>query len=287
MDRRPYLVALVGSAALVVALSGCSLLRGGDEPLPGPSRAASTSSPAPTDSSDADADADSDATDPDIETAALNPPPIAADTLLAETDVTSPTGRTSIHVRVLADDDGTFRTELSGWRSTEAQAMTLEFRRSVPKPSDGYGTPYGQVQWAADQTPPASSRLDDVGARPDFLKSVVLIPTVTTDGDGSVDSPSWAGHVLAVAPLTWHVPTPYPDMRVTLGEARPGAYGIVSAQNGRTADYLVAHGDDQVTVAKRFGVSVPELRWMNPDMRTLNGEWLIEDTHLNLDPQGR
>jgi hypothetical protein len=277
MVRRPYLVALVGSAALVVALSGCSLLRGGDDPLPGPSRAASTPSAAPTDA----------ATDPDIETASLNPPPIAAGTLLTETDVTSPSGRTSIHVRVVADDHGSFRTELSGWRSTEAQAMTLEFRRSVPKPSDGYGTPYGQVQWAADQTPPASSALDGAGVRPDFLKSVVLVPTETTDSNGSVDSPSWAGHVLAVAPLTWHVPNPYPDMRVTLGKARPGAYGIVSARDGRTADYLVAHGDDQVTVAKRFGVSIPELRWMNPDMRTLNGEWLIEDTHLNLDPQGR
>jgi hypothetical protein len=277
MTRRPYLVALVGSAALVVALSGCSLLRDGDDPLPGPSRAASTPSAAPTDA----------APDPDIETASLNPPPIAAGTLLTETDVTSPSGRTSIHVRVVADDHGSFRTELSGWRSTEAQAMTLEFRRSVPKPSDGYGTPYGQVQWAADQTPPASSALDGVGVRPDFLRSVVLIPTVTTDSNGSVDSPSWAGHVLAVAPLTWHVPNPYPDMRVTLGKARPGAYGIVSARDGRTADYLVAHGDDQVTVAKRFGVSIPELRWMNPDMRTLNGEWLIEDTHLNLDPQGR
>jgi hypothetical protein len=277
MVRRPYLVALVGSAALVVALSGCSLLRGGEDPLPGPTRAASTPSAAPTDA----------APDPDIETASLNPPPIAAGTLLTETDVTSPSGRTSIHVRVVADDHGSFRTELSGWRSTEAQAMTLEFRRSVPKPSDGYGTPYGQVQWAADQTPPASSALDGVGARPDFLQSVVLIPTVTTDSNGSVDSPSWAGHVLAVAPLTWHVPNPYPDMRVTLGKARPGAYGIVSARDGRTADYLVAHGDDQVTVAKRFGVSIPELRWMNPDMRTLNGEWLIEDTHLNLDPLGR
>jgi hypothetical protein len=277
MVRRPYLVALVGSAALVVALSGCSLLRGGEDPLPGPTRAASTPSAAPTDA----------APDPDIETASLNPPPIAAGTLLTETDVTSPSGKTSIHVRVVADDHGTFRTELSGWRSTEAQAMTLEFRRSVPKPSDGYGTPYGQVQWAADQTPPASSALDGVGARPDFLQSVVLIPTVTTDSNGSVDSPSWAGHVLAVAPLTWHVPNPYPDMRVTLGKARPGAYGIVSARDGRTADYLVAHGDDQVTVAKRFGVSIPELRWMNPDMRTLNGEWLIEDTHLNLDPLGR
>ena len=274
MIRRPFLVALVGSAALVVTLSGCSLLRGGDDPLPGPSRAASTPSAAPT-------------TDPDIETASLNPPPIAPGTLLTETDVTSPTGRTSIHVRVLASDDGTFRTELSGWRSTESQAMTLEFRRAVPKPSDGYGTPYGQVQWAAGQAPPASTRLDGVGARPDFLESVVLMPTVTTDSNGSVDSASWAGHVLAVAPLTWHVPSPYPDMHVTLGKARPGAYGIVSAQNGRTADYLVAHGDDQVTVAKRFGVSVPELRWMNPDMRTLKGEWLIEDTHLNLDPQGR
>jgi hypothetical protein len=277
MTRRPYLVALVGSAALVVALSGCSLLRGGDDPLPGPTRAVSTPSAAPTDA----------APDPDIETASLNPPPIAAGTLLTETDVTSPSGRTSIHVRVVADDHGTFRTELSGWRSTEAQAMTLEFRRSVPKPSDGYGTPYGQVQWAADQMPPASSALDGAGVRPDFIKSVVLVPTETTDSNGSVDSPSWAGHVLAVAPLTWHVPNPYPDMRVTLGKARPGAYGIVSARDGRTADYLVAHGDDQVTVAKRFGVSIPELRWMNPDMRTLNGEWLIEDTHLNLDPQGR
>jgi hypothetical protein len=278
MVQRSFLVAVAGSAALVVALSGCSLLGGGDDPIPGPSRAASTSSPAPTDAATAD---------PDIETASLNPPPIAAGTLLTETDLTSPSGRTTIHVRVVAGEHGALTTELSGYRSTESQAMTLEFRRSVPKPSDGYGTAWGQVQWAADAQPPASTPLDGVSSRPDFLRSVVLVPTVTTDEDGDVDAPEWAGHVLAVAPLTWNVPDPYPDLTVAAGPARPGAYGVVTARDGRSVDYLVAHGDDQVTVAKRFGVSVPELRWMNPDMSTLHGEWLLEGTHLNLDPTAR
>lgn len=276
MDRGPFLVAAAGGVALALALTGCSLLRGGDEPLPRPSRAAHTSAPAPAPTAD-----------PTIEAASMDPPTMTSGTVLTETDVTSPTGRTSIHVRVVVADNGTFRTELSGYRSTEAQAMTLEFRRTVPKPTDGPGQDYGQVQWQAGAQPPASSPLDDVGARPDFLESVVLIPTVTTDADGDVDLHDWTGHVLAVAPLTWHVPNPYPDLTITKGAARPGAYGIVSATDSRRADYLVAHGDDQVTVAKRFGITVPELRWMNPDMQVAPNGWLIENEHLNLDPSAR
>ncbi|MCJ1712975.1 hypothetical protein [Curtobacterium sp. VKM Ac-2922] len=274
MDRRPFLVAAAGSVALVVALTGCSLLRGGDDPIPKPSRAAGTSAPAPT-------------ADPTVQAVSLDPPTMPAGSVLTETDVTSPSGRTAIHVRVVVAENGTFRTELSGYRSTEAQAMTLEFRRSVPKPSDGYGTPYGQVQWAAGAQPPASSPLDDVGARPDFLQSVVLVPTVTTDANGDVDAPEWAGHVLAVAPLTWRVPNPYPHLTVTMGAARPGAYGVVNVTGSRGADYLVAHGDDQITVAKRFGITVPELRWMNPDMQVARNGWLTEYDHLNLDPSAR
>lgn len=274
MDRRPFLVAAAGGVALAVALTGCSVLRGGDDPVPRPSRAAQTSAPGPI-------------ADPTVQAVSMDPPSIAVGTVLTETDVTSPSGRTSIHVRVVVADNGTFRTELSGYRSTEAQAMTLEFRRTVPKPTDGPGHDYGQVQWQADAQPPASSPLDDVGARPDFLESVVLIPTVTTDANGTVDAPEWAGHVLAVAPLTWHVPNPYPDLTVTMGAARPGAYGVVTTTDSRKADYLVSHGDDQITVAKRFGITVAELRWMNPDMQVATNGWLTEYDHLNLDPSAR
>lgn len=266
-----------GTLVLALALSGCTLLHGGDDRVPKPARTSSATGP------DADPTAD-----PTVESVSLDPPTMTPGTLLTETDLTSPTGRTTIHVRVVVGDDGAFTTELSGYRSTEAQAMTLEFRRTVPNPGDGFDVEYGQVQWAAGAQPPASSRLSGVGARPDFLRSVVLVPTLVTDAEGDIaDQHDWTGHVLAVAPLTWHVPSPYPDLQVTIGKARPGAYGIVSALGSRQHDYLVAHGDDQITVAKRFGITVPELRWMNPDMQVAPNGWLTEGDHLNLDPTGR
>lgn len=275
--RATTAAAAAGTVVLALALSGCTLLHDGDDRVPKPARTSSATGP------DADPTAD-----PTVESVSLDPPTMTPGTLLTETDLTSPTGRTTIHVRVVVGDGGTFTTELSGYRSTEAQAMTLEFRRTVPAPHDGPGVAFGQVQWQAGAQPPASSPLDDVGARPDFLRSVVLIPTTVADANGDiVDQHDWTGHVLAVAPLTWHVANPYPDLRVTIGKARPGAYGIVSATDGRSADYLVAHGDDQITVAKRFGITVPELRWMNPDMQVAPNGWLTEGDHLNLDPTGR
>lgn len=278
MNRRPVLVAAAG-VVLVAALTSCSVLRGGHEPLPTPSR--STAATTAPDGSTGDGSAAS------VSTVSLDPPPVAAGTVVAATDVTSPSGETSVHVEVVSNDRRSFDVRLSGYRTTNPQDMTLDFSDVVPKTGDGYvDRIWGQVQWSATAGPPDSYTVGDAGTRPDFLRSVFLVPTLIADGDGTTIAP-WAGHVLAVAPLTWNVPNPYPDLAVTVGAARPGAYGLVQETDGHPTRYEIAHGDDQVTVAKRFGITVPELRWMNPTMGSPNGEWLLEGSMLNLDPAKR
>ncbi|WP_144765961.1 LysM domain-containing protein [Curtobacterium sp. 9128] len=274
MNRRPLTVAVAG-AAVVVALTGCTALVG-HEPLPTPTRT-TAATPGPHGST----------TGKSVSSVSLDPPALAAGTVVTETDLTSPSGKTSVHVQVVANSRGTFDVHLSGYRTTNPQAMTIQFSEDVPKPGDGPDQrTWGATQWSAASGPPATAKLSDAGTRPDFLRSVSLVPTLIDDGDGSTPAP-WAGHVLAVAPLTWSVPNPYPNLAVTVGAAGPGAYGVVQDADGRPSTYLVAHGDDLTTVAKRFGISVAQLRWLNPAMETRNGDWILENTTLNLNPAAR
>lgn len=211
-------------------------------------------------------------------------------TVVVETDVTSPSGDTSAHVRVVSDGDGTFTAELSGFRTTVSQPMSLEFRPSVAHQGDGYDFgAIGLVQWGAGGQPPIVDDLSEAGNDPSFLRSVVLVP-VNTDAEAATNTiPSWANHVLAAAPLTWHVPSPYPGFHLgTIAPAVPYAYGtIVRDASGTPMQYFVAHGDRAVTVAKRLGITVAQLRWLNPQSGFHDRDWLDEGDLLNLDPNGR
>ncbi|WP_420368774.1 hypothetical protein [Curtobacterium sp. L1-20] len=283
MIRRRLLATATGGVLLATALSGCSLLRGGDTPVPEPSRTATVENGSTDHHGGGDAHGSS-------KTASLQPPSVAAGTIGAETDLTSPSGKTAVHVKVVSDGTGAWDVLLSDYRTTNPQAMTIEFRSSVPKPSDGYDVKaWGQDRWTATAGAPDSYSMSDAGARPDFLRSVVLVPTQTepSDTDPTATSAPWQGHVLAVAPLTWHIPPAYSALHLTMGAARPGAYGLVIDANGRPAEYLVAHGDDQTTVAARFGITIAQLRWLDPTIRTHGDGWLFEDDKINIDPQRR
>jgi hypothetical protein len=271
---RTTTTAAIGSALVGLLLAGCTAF-GGDDAIPTPSRQAAerTAEPGP---------APTLATDPvEIEVEQVLP----TGTVAAETDVVSPSGETSIHVRVVANESGTFDAQLSHYRTTNPQPMRLEFRHRSAKPLDGEdGAVRDFVEWDAVH-PPASFTMGQSGPRPDYLRSVVLVPATVADEDSSARP--WAGSVLAAADLTWHIPNPYPDLRVTVGKDRPGAYGIVTDVDGRPANYLVAHGDELSTVAERFGVTPAQVQWMNPFMEQRDDDWLLEGSTLNIDPARR
>lgn len=276
-------VALVGASTLL--LTGCSLF-GDDAPLPAPTGHAAPSAsatPAPVEGSAA---AD------DTAQPVAAPQAVPAGTVVAETDAVSKSGDTAVHVEVVANDHGTFDAELSGYRTTQPQPMSLEFRRTAQY-GDGYdGRAVSTTRWGAQAQPPAVVSLSAAGADPDWLRTVVLVPD-QSDGDDS-DRP-WVHKVLAIGTLSWSIPDPEPDLHVTLGEARPGAYGYafdaadetLRGTTGTPVSYRVNQGDDLITIAKRFGVTVAQLRWLNPQMETEGDDWVIKGTLLNLDPATR
>lgn len=271
--------AVVGTLLAALLLSGCTAF-GGTSDVPEPTRSTATDSAVQGRGTGAtpEADADADATASDASQA------VPTGTVVAETDAVSKTGETSIHVRVVANEDGSYDAQFSGYRTTNPQPMTVEFRRSAD-----YGAPrtqaVGQVTWQADTEAPAGVGLSEAGAHPDWLHTVVLVPAESPEGQSDADRP-WVGAVLAVGTLQWNIPQPYPNLRATAGKDRPGAYGTVSDRDGVPATYRVASGDDTATVAERFGLTRPQLQWLNPTLALLGNE-LYEGSALNLDPAAR
>ncbi|MGN7192308.1 hypothetical protein [Curtobacterium sp. MCBA15_004] len=281
-------IALAGVSALL--LTGCSVF-GDDAPLPKP-----TGHAAPSASARPDGGADGDGAGGDAEQVSTKQA-VPAGTVVAETDAVSKSGDTAVHVRIVADDAGTFDAQLSGYRTTEPQPMSIEFRRGPARFSDGYDQlAVATTTWTPEDQAPASVSLSAAGAYPDWLRSVVLVPRSTDPESGYEADRPWVGQVLAVGSLTWSIPSPYPDLHATAGAARPGAYGYALDADGGHLDgpsdatvtsYEVAHGDDQTTVAKRFDITPAQLAWLNPTMRVQHDGWLYESTRLNLVPSGR
>lgn len=281
--RAAVVVALVGTSALL--LTGCSLF-GDDAPLPKPTGHAAPSASA------TQAPVAGSGTTGDTAQAVAAPQAVPAGTVVAETDAVSKSGDTSIHVRVVANDHGTFDAQLSGYRTTQPQPMSVEFRRTAQF-GDGYdGRAVATTRWDAQAQPPGTVSLSDAGADPDWLRTVVLVP-VQSDGDDS-DRP-WVQKVLAIGTLSWSIPDPEPDLHVTLGAARPGAYGYafdaddqtLRGTTGTPVAYRVNEGDDQTTIAERFGITVEQLQWLNPQMPTSGKDWVLAGSWLNLDPATR
>lgn len=268
---RTAVIAVTGTVLTGMLLTGCTAF-GGDDELPEPTRRAAvdgggrTTTPEPS-------------TEP--VTTALSVP---AGTVVADTDVVSKSGETSIHVRVVADGDGTFDAQLSGYRTSQPQPMTIEFRRATVDGPDPSGFRAGVVQWDTGVAPPTSVSLADAGPTPDFLHSVTLVPA-PSGGDDSARP--WVGTVLAAGALDWDLPDPYPGLRVVAGPQRSGAQGWVHDDAGVPTSYQVATDDEQSAVADRLGLTLAQLRWLNPTLQTGVVDRLITDTDLNLDPARR
>jgi len=274
---RAATTAVIGTVLTGLLLTGCTAF-GGDDSVPKPTRQAAGQTPQP---------------DGGLGTEHVtSKQAVPAGTVVAETDAVSKSGDTSIHVRVVADEHGTFEAQFSGYRTTEPQPMTVEFRRAAKFGDYWDSGAVAATTWEPNADAPSSVSLAAAGAYPDWLHDVVLVPAPAEGGDS--DTRPWVGSVLAVGALPWKIPAPFPDIKIAVGKDRPGAYGYVFGKDGKVlsgggtpSTYQVAHGDEQTTVAERFGITMAELRWLNPTMKVRDNGWIYEDTILNLDPATR
>jgi hypothetical protein len=292
------------AAAVVVALSGCSLLHGDTGGLPAPSRSASAratgpATPSATASGESEADLLRESASPRPPTAAPTqaslPAPtmstIPSGTVIAEGNVASPKGSIHFHYRVVADGEA-YSMQFSGFTSTLPVPVGVMLVDTAPAVGDGityHGVGDHQLG-GATSTPaaPSSSVLSGSTYDPSWLGSIVTYSDATSDQAVPVEI--GPGKVLAVDTVPWSVPARTTNVHPVDGGAAANASGSVSAttKSGAPASYLIAPDDLIGAVAARFGISVEALIWLNHDMRVYGqAQYLYEGTTLNLDPVRR
>ncbi|MGO4595073.1 hypothetical protein AB4Z18_14755 [Leifsonia sp. 2TAF2] len=89
------------------------------------------------------------------------------------------------------------------------------------------------------------------------------------------------GTVYAAAPITWTIPDFYPGLTLKDSGPRPFARGTVISYEGQPAGYTVWGNDNSQAVAARFGITLDQLFYLNPQLRR-GDTTLLRDTRLNL-----
>ncbi|ODA90897.1 hypothetical protein ATY41_08165 [Leifsonia xyli subsp. xyli] len=224
-------------------------------------------------------------------TAAPVPPPtltsVAAGTVVAEGDVTSPKGSIHFRYRMLANGDNTYRAEYTGFTSTVSVPVSVTLLEIPPQVGDGMT--YHGVGDQALGGPTAATRsvtasLGSVG-QPSHLTTLVTYSSAASfDGVPQELGPD---KVLAVNRVQCSVPVRESNVRPADNGAREGATGVFTATTGSGAPrkYTVAAADLTGNVADWFGIPLEYLIWLNPDLPSSGtSRWMFEGTELNLDP---
>ncbi len=89
------------------------------------------------------------------------------------------------------------------------------------------------------------------------------------------------GDVVAEAPITWSIPDFYPGLVLEDSGPAPYAGGTVTSYGGQPASYAVRGDDNSQAVATRFGITLDQLFYLNPQLRR-GDTTLLRDTRLNL-----
>ncbi|MCP1502964.1 hypothetical protein J2Y89_001708 [Curtobacterium herbarum] len=303
-NSRRRTAALALAVLVTTATAGCSLLRGPDE-FPAPQRTTASTAPAtpeadPSASAEARriAESASPRTPTAVPTEAAAPDPtvspIPVGSVLSEADVVTPKGSVRFHYRVVVGADGTPTAQWSSFASTLPVPVATTFLETPPSVGDGI-TWHGVGDTTLGGGPgataaPASTALDPGRADPSWLGAIVVYSAAASAGP-DLPVEIGPGKVLAVQPVRWSVPARTTNVHPVDGGARPNATGKSSSDgstDGAPTAYRIASEDLIGSVAARFGLSVKDLVWLNPDVTVYGDQqYLYEDTVLNLDPYRR
>ena len=294
--RRPATVAGV-AVAVVAVLSGCSLFSGSAHPV---STSAHTHHSTPTASPTPSAlaagvgsgRATGSLTPPPVPSAPPAPSPtltpVPTGTVVAEGDVASPKGSIHYHYRVVSNGDNTYSAEYSNFTSTVPVPVSVTLLDTPPRVGDGltyHGVGDHTLGGPTTGTAPTSTQsLGDVG-EPSYLGTLVTYSSVASATGVPVEL--GPNKVLAVDSVHWSVPVRQSNVHPADGGARPYANGTVTATtpSGAPKRYLVAASDTTGIVAERFGITIEDLLWLNPDLPGDGGnQFLYAASTLNLDP---
>lgn len=292
---------VVAAAALVAVVVSAVLSTNGSAPLAAgaptgsasPTTIARTSTPTPSASPSpmptAPATPSPRAATPPPEDAAVPAPfitPVPAGTVVAESDVASPKGSIHFHYRVVATGDGTYTTDVTDFTSSLPVPVGVSFYQVAPSVGDGitFGGDGGSEIGGPTSTPASASWSFGAVTQPSYLSTLVVHST-STSPDVPVEIS--AGKVLAVAPVAWSVPPRGTNIAPVDSGAVAFATGALEATtaSGSPKRYTVAPDDLIDAVARRFGISVSALLYMNQGLQVIDdAQHLFAGTTLVLDP---
>ena len=194
-------------------------------------------------------------------TGAVAAKPAALTGVVGTGTFSSPDGATSGSVTITAAS-GDFYLSLSHFTTTEQGTLELSFSpysAATPCLGDMYNLSFGNSSKAATQE---NLALGPEEGDPSYYKTVVLerspSQTPTTATGGCVLDP------LAFATVNWTIPDTRPTLKIVDAGSRPLATGTVTTDNGTPTRYLVMPGDQLTTIAKRLGITVDDIRFLNP-----------------------
>lgn len=213
---------------------------------------------------------------------------IPAGTVVASGAVASPKGSIHFNYAMVADGGGGFKAEYSGFTSTVPVPISVTLLDVTPNVGDGltyHGVGDHQLGGPTTTAAAASSAVIVTAGPPSYLGTLVTYSSVAS-ADG-VPVELGPNKILAVTAMHWAIPARQTNVHPVDGGTRPFASGTVTATtaSGAPKHYLIAPGDVIATVAKRFGISVEDLIWLNSHLEVFGDQqYLYEGTTLNLDP---
>jgi hypothetical protein len=209
-------------------------------------------------------------------------------TVVAAGDVASPKGSIHFHYHVVANGNNTYSAQYSGFTSSVPVPISVTFLQSPPRVGDGltyHGVADHRLGGPTTTAAAGSSvSLGTIG-QPSYLATLVTYSSATSAAGIPIEL--GPNKVLAVNSVYWSVPARKTNVHPLDHGASSYASGAVTAKtsSGAPRRYLVAPGDITSVVAKRFGISVRDLIWLNANLEVFGSQqYLYKGTTLNLDP---
>lgn len=251
-------VAVVTIAVVVVGISGCS---SNPPSAPTPVATKTTTTPSP-------------AAEPDT--------PVVLHGVIGTGTFTSPDGSTTGTVSITAQS-GQFYLTVTGFHSTQSGALQLSFSpwpASTECLADQNSFGFGNIDSLPNLTDlPLGPQEGD----PTFYRTLVLDRGAITPDGTNTDPHGCVLTPLAFAPITWTAPNTRPYLHATDNGSTVGAEGTVTNAAGEPASYLVTADDNLDSIARRFGITVDDIRYLNP----FDSTQLEPGQTLNLDNANR
>jgi hypothetical protein len=209
-------------------------------------------------------------------------------TVVAQGDVASPKGSIHFHFEMVANGENAYFAQYSGFTSTLSVPVSVTLIDVAPRVGDGltyHGIGDHQLGGPTTGVAPSTSAVLRAVGQPSYLGTLVTYSSAPSAAGVPIEL--GPNKILAVTSVNWAIPIRQSNVHPVDSGKHSYASGTVTSTtaSGAPKRYLVAPGDITSVVAQRFGISIPDLIWLNVNLEVFGDQqYLYEATTLNLDP---